>query len=346
MILTFLAPSTRHPVGGNAMIYEFATAMAERGHTIHFYHHELFGGDAVESLDEIGWYDFRAPFTHHFVTDAVVDPNDIVEADIFFGYSNDVETHPHLGLPVCWIQGYQMYPDDREAENFHKPCPKICIASWLVGIAADHGVPREQLIHISNALNQNRYRLTRPIEDRADRVLICWNEHPKKGAALALDVLTRLHQRRPDTEIVAFGSLEPSTPLPEWITFHQRPDQNVLVDELYNGSAVFLWTSEVEGFGLPALEAMAGGAALVTTDNGGSDDYAVHATTALVAPYPDADALLSNIELLLDDPAERCRLAHAGQQLASTFTWAAAGEKLERFLLDYRADPTTYGRPA
>lgn len=345
MILTFLAPSTRHPVGGNMMVYEFATAMADRGHEVRFYHHELFGGDAVTSLDDISWYTFRTPFDHYFVGDEGIDPDQIPPADVFFGYSRLVEDNPHVGQPVCWIQGYRMYPDDREAENFHKPCPKICIASWLVDVALEHGVPPEQLIHISNALDHDRHRVTRPIDGRPDRVLFCHNEHPRKGAALALDVLAELHERRPDIEIVAFGSRAPAKPLPDWIDFHESPPQDVLVNDLYNGAAVFLWTSEVEGFGLPALEAMACGAALVTTDNGGSRDYAFHGETALVADYPDRAALLAHVELLLDDPQERARLARRGQELAATFSWAAAGEKLERFLVDYLADPTGYGRP-
>ena len=92
-------------------------------------------------------------------------------------------------------------------------------------------------------------------------------------------MLRRLHERRPDVEIVGFGARSPDQPLPDWITYHQAPEQSTLVDDLYNGSRIFLCTSTVEGFGLPALEAMACGAALVTTDNGGADDYAVDAVT-------------------------------------------------------------------
>ena len=63
MKLSFPVPSTRHPVGGIAISYEFAEALARRGHDVTILHHELFGGDAVHSTDEIGWYDFgpRSP---------------------------------------------------------------------------------------------------------------------------------------------------------------------------------------------------------------------------------------------------------------------------------------------
>lgn len=344
MILTFMAPSTRHAVGGNATVYELATAMARRGHEVHFYHHPLFGDDAITSIEEISWYEFRVGMTHHFRGTPELDEIEIVEADFFFGYTPDIEDNPQWGLPLCFVQGHRMYPEAEELRNLRKPCPKICVASWLVDVALDQGVPPDELIHISNALNHDHHRLTRPIEGREPRVLVCLNQHRMKGAPLALAVLDELHRRRPELSITAFGGIAPTQPLPEWIDFHERPDQSVLVDEIYNRASIFLWTSEVEGFGLPALEAMACGAALVTTENGGSQDYAFHDRTALTAPYPDQAALLAHVEHLLDHDDDRVRLATAGLAHARTFTWEAAGEKLEAFLGAYRADPTRYGR--
>ena len=344
MILTFIAPSTRHPVGGNAMIYEFASAMAERGHTVHLYHIELFGGDAVTSLDEIGWYDFRVPLNHHFVPTSPLAPHQVEAADIYFGYAADVETHPHLGLPVCWVQGYRMYSEADELRNFHNPCPKLCIAGWLVRVGVELGVPAEQLIHIPNAIHP-RFRLTQPIEARPDRVAICWNEHLNKNAPLALQTLERIHLARPDIDLVAFSSKAPSRDIPDWLTFFVDPPQEVLVDDIYNGSSIFLWTSIVEGFGFPAVEAMACGATLITTDNGGSEDYAFDGDTARVATEPDADELARLVLELVDDPSERVRLATRGQAHGSTFTWEASATKLEQFLVQYLDDPTAYGRP-
>jgi glycosyltransferase involved in cell wall biosynthesis len=176
-------------------------------------------------------------------------------------------------------------------------------------------------------------------------VLFCYNAHHNKGAPLALEVLRRLHQRRPEVEIVGFGALEPDHPLPDWITYHRAPDQTTLVDDLYNGSRIFLWTSTVEGFGLPALEAMACGAALVTTDNGGSEDYAFAEETALVSQDHEAGALLHMVERLLDHDDDRIRIASAGRRLAAGFTWDRSADRLEQLLEDYAADPRRYGRP-
>ena len=345
MILTFMAPSTRHAVGGNATVYELATAMALRGHEVHFYHHPLFGDDAVTSIDEISWYEFRAEMSHHFRGTPELDEIEIVEADFFFGYTPDIEDNPQWGLPLCFVQGHQMYPEAEEIRNLRKPCPKICVASWLVRIGREHGIRAEELVHIPNGLRPDRFHLTRPIEGRPARVLFCYNPHHNKGAPLALEVLRRLHERRPDVEIVGFGARSPDQPLPDWITYHQAPEQSTLVDDLYNGSRIFLWTSTVEGFGLPALEAMACGAALVTTDNGGSEDYAFPDDTALVSGDHEAEGLLGMVEYLLDHEDDRIRIAAAGRRLAAEFTWDRSADRLEQLLASYAAAPRRYGRP-
>jgi glycosyltransferase involved in cell wall biosynthesis len=91
---------------------------------------------------------------------------------------------------------------------------------------------------------------------------------------------------------------------------------------------------------------MACGAALVTTDNGGADDYAVDGVTALVAPPLDVDALATRIIELLDDDGRRQEIAESGRSFVERFTWEVAAERLERFLVDHLADdaPARSGR--
>jgi glycosyltransferase involved in cell wall biosynthesis len=135
----------------------------------------------------------------------------------------------------------------------------------------------------------------------------------------------------------------PQHDVPEWATYIKTPPQRELVDEIYNMSRVFLCTSKVEGFGLPSVEAMACGAALVTTDNGGSRDYAVHPETSLVAPFGDSEALAAHAITLLEDESRCTAVATAGRDLAQRFTWERTGEMLEAFLERYTAEPAAYG---
>jgi len=96
------------------------------------------------------------------------------------------------------------------------------------------------------------------------------------------------------------------------------------------GAELVVYPSLGEGFGLPVLEAMATGAAVLTTDQlalpeVGGDAVAYTGT--------DAEAIASALRELLADPERRARLGRAARARAELFTWGASAE---RHLLAYR----------
>jgi glycosyltransferase involved in cell wall biosynthesis len=121
------------------------------------------------------------------------------------------------------------------------------------------------------------------------------------------------------------------------------PSQDFIVNEIYNRSRIFLCASRYEGFGFPSIEAMACGAALATTANGGAAEYAIDGETALVCEPDDVTALAGNVVRLLRDDELRMRLARRGMEyVRQTFDWDLSAEKLEGFLNEYAADPGRY----
>ena len=80
-----------------------------------------------------------------------------------------------------------------------------------------------------------------------------------------------------------------------------------------------------------AVEAMACGCALVTTANGGSDDYAHHEETALVCGPDPAEMTDALARLAGDDPL-RIRLATAGARFVERFRWETSAARLTRFV--------------
>jgi glycosyltransferase involved in cell wall biosynthesis len=102
--------------------------------------------------------------------------------------------------------------------------------------------------------------------------------------------------------------------------------------DFYNQCSIFLVSSSGEGFGLPALEAMACGAAVVSTDNGGVSDYAHPGENILLAPVGDSGAMADQLELLLTDDGLRQRLICAGFATAESFSWDRATDAIEGVL--------------
>ena len=95
----------------------------------------------------------------------------------------------------------------------------------------------------------------------------------------------------------------------------------------YSRAAVAVVPSLYEGFGLPAIEAMACGVPLVSSDGGALPE--VVGDTARIVPAGDERELAEAIAALLSSTAERERLAQAGRRRAlEEFCWDRCAERM------------------
>lgn len=337
MIIGFLCPSAPHPVGGVLSIYHLANALQRRGHEVHIGHLAVWDRK-ITSLDEIPWFDFDPGIVHHFDGD-LIDPH--LSFDVVFGTGAPAE----LGLPVLLVQGVDMLYPWLERRAFRAPGLKICVSSWLVDVGVRYGAPAEQFAVALCGLDPDQFVVETPFEDRRAQVAVLHHTHVAKGWDVALGALEEARRISGDFSVAVFGAEVPSEPLPSWATFHHRPDHRTLSSEIYNRSQVFLQASYYEGLGLTAIEAMSSGCALVTTDCGGSRDYAIDGETALVAEPGDTEGLARRILMLLEDDGLRMRIARAGRDHVQRFDWDLGAATIELHLEKYLADPARYQSP-
>ena len=133
--------------------------------------------------------------------------------------------------------------------------------------------------------------------------------------------LLKCKEAVPELEASLFGpGRQRPKKLPSWIEYHGRASENELV-KLYNAASVCLCSSAAEGFALPPAEAMACGCAVATTDCGGNREYAKGEETALVSDPDDFGSLVGNTLRLLSDEELRTRIAFAGREQITQFTW-------------------------
>jgi len=95
--------------------------------------------------------------------------------------------------------------------------------------------------------------------------------------------------------------------------------------ELYRAAEVFVYPSLCEGFGLPALEAMACGIPVVVSTAPALIE--VGGNAALYADPRDPVELARQIERALEDVPLREQLRRAGPERAASFSWEAAARQ-------------------
>ncbi len=343
------------PFGGFRVVYEIANVMARRGNDICLFYPPggFFGIALVDKLlspwrkymawrNSIGEQELRVRWMtlderiknlHLFSLD---NPHcgslDAIIATSWQTATLLAEQGAHLTAPRFYlIQGYEtwMGPKERVDATWRLPFKKIVVSEWLRDRALELG--DSESVKIPPGIDFKLFRVLRPIEER-DRLSIgmVYNMHPMKGGKDALRALEIVRRTYPGIK-VKFISLHPPGPfMPSWIEYHTRPPQELLA-ELYNGCAIFISASVLEGFGLPGAEALACGCALATTDSLGVREYAIDGETALVSPPRDPERLAENIVRLMDDDF-RVGLAKRGNQSIKQFTWERAVDKFEEVI--------------
>jgi len=164
-------------------------------------------------------------------------------------------------------------------------------------------------------------------------VMTVIRETKYKGGDIALKALNIINRRLPIHAILVGSRSTVSILLSEvrpeftYSVFSNIDDETLA--KLYSSADLFIFTSYRESFGLPPLEAMACGTAVVTTDCGGVRDYVIDGYNALVVPPGNLEAVAEASLKVLRDEKLRERLVRNGIETAKQYTWDKVVDKFE-----------------
>lgn len=241
--------------------------------------------------------------------------------DLYFSENSELTARPGL------------YPLNHRTQRwlFNNVDAIIAISESVRDNLSPHVDPAK--VHVVHHGVDDRYRITDPKEVTDPFVLHVSLASERKNPEAVVEAARRLESRF----VIAGSGWESylrnveGTDNVELLGYVPEAD---LID-LYRDAAVFYFPTLHEGFGLPVLEAMAAGCAVVT-----SDVYAVPEVVgdaAILHDPNDVDSHAEAIKQLLDNPDGRYELAARAIDRSQQFTWAnAARETLEvyRSVLD------------
>ncbi len=184
----------------------------------------------------------------------------------------------------------------------------------------------------------------------ADSIVVTTSaDVPLKGLVHLLEAVAKLRTERA-VKLTVVGSARPGGPaqtaldrlaLHDAVTFTGSVPEADLVGLLQQAAVVAI-PSLYEGFSLPAIEAMACGTPLVTTDAGALPEV-VGTQAGVRVKAGDVGELTAALRLVLDSPGLQEQLGRAGRRrVLASYTWRSTAERTAewyREVLDREARP-------
>lgn len=355
MAVTYVLPKlVDHPIGGYKVHYQYVNALARRGHAVTLVHpvtelgppgvHERVTGWRVERRSRAGrrpisWFEFD-PSVRSIVVPAL-EGSMLPDADVtvLTGWQTAAST---LGAPstagalVQVVYDYEFWvtrPDRRPAMAAalgRGDVAHLATSSVVAAMLREIGVEPAGTLYAG--LLEGEFAVDVPPAARGPVVGFARRFQPSKDPTTALAAIEAIHGAYPEATVVCFGDGD-EVDLPSWVERLGRVSSTEL-RAFYNRCAVFLLTSIVEGWGLPALEAMACGAAVVTTASGGVADFVHDGVNGRIVAVGDAAAVAAATLELLGDRARRATLATRAAVDAHGWSASTSAERLESFLCE------------
>lgn len=228
-----------------------------------------------------------------------------------------------LGLDPHQVVAISTAVDD----SFH-PAPA---SAGLSALRARCGITREAIMYAPGGFDARK---------NIDGLIVAYGMLPASlRANHQLVVASKLgeHERRVLTEHARRHGLDDD----ELVLTGYVSDSELI--DLYRSAALFVFPSKHEGFGLPALEAMACGAIVIGADNTSIPEVIGCEEALFDAHSPSSIA--AKIREVLENPALRARLQSHGRTQAARFSWDATARKALNALAEQHARETGNASP-
>lgn len=215
-------------------------------------------------------------------------------------------------------------------------------------IVKDFGVRPERLRNVRNGLDTELFSPD-PSERKSTSEILCVGRStdPNKGIRTLIRSLTKLPRHvtltlvdddSPDNQVRAWAR---EVGVLDRLRLTGRVGSDELV-RLYRRAAVVVVPSRYEGFGLPAVEAMACGTPVVASRAGALPEVMQLTEGGVLAERDDPDSIARGVRMLLENEETRAMMAKRGRErVVETLSWP----RVAAATADVYAELALRGRP-
>lgn len=362
MKFTFLLPNIEIS-GGNRANFELSNALIELGHEVVIFY------PLVPGRDGLGWTSM-----HKTLVQLVKGVRNIISRGLWFELKAELKPLIYFSprqlesslpetdyLIVSWwahvalisnldssfgkqvhlIRSLEFWggPEQKVTQAYQQSLVKIVTSHSLQAQYEEKFGKIDGIVSDGVCLDTFSPGTSQYSKDDCITIGMMYRRQPLKRMADGLQVLGVIAGRHPNVRVMLFGerlknedkARLASIPNWEYINF---PTGHELRD-LYRCLDIFLFPSgPEEAFGLPPLEAMACGCAVVSTDVGAVREYATQGETALICEPGDLEGLAEQLERLIVDQELRQDLGRRGTESVRYLSWQHSALKLQQVLAD------------
>jgi glycosyltransferase involved in cell wall biosynthesis len=190
-------------------------------------------------------------------------------------------------------------------------------------------LPAQKVISVPAGVDTSKFHPLNVTRNMGRYILFTGSLEPRKNLPGLLKAWEQIKARFPDVSLVIAGTAGHAFKRLTYSTFTDRvqwlgyvPDAHL--PALYAGADLFVFPSFEEGFGLPALEAMACGTPVIVSDGGALPEVAGDA--GVIFNISNPLGLIHAMNECLSDADLRASLKEKGLARAKLFSWQTTAE--------------------